>query len=415
MSVIRPFRGLRPRPEQVAHVAVPPYDVLSSDEARELVRNNPISFLRINKPEVDFDADTPVHSQKVYSRGKENLQRLIDDGILCRDNNPCLYLYRLTWQGLSQTGLVALASTEEYNQGKIRKHEHTRPEKVSDRAAHIRHVNAQVGPVLSIFRRNDRIKQLFAAIIIGDKPIYDFVDEGQVQHELWVVSDDCMISDMVSAFGGLDALYIADGHHRSAAAAEVARLMKEENPNHDGTEPYNFFLNVIFPDDELRILSYNRVVKGFGDKPVAQVLAELNESFEIEPQTSPVDPKQGYHFGAFCMGKWYELTAREGSFNANHPSESIDAAVLTANLLTPTLGIKDIRTDKRIDFVGGIRGVRELERLVNSGDFDIAFSLYPVTVEQLLAVADAGEVMPPKSTWFEPKLRSGMVTNILDK
>ena len=413
MSVIRPFRGLRPRPEQAAKVAAPPYDVLSSDEARELVKNNPISFLRVNKPEVDFDTDTSTHSQKVYSRGKKNLQRLIEDGVLCRDDNPCFYLYRLTWQGLNQTGLVALTSTEEYNQGKIKKHEHTRPEKVRDRAAHIRQLNAQVGPVFSIFRRNDQIMNLFSAIT-ADKAVYDFVDEGQVQHELWVVSDDNVIADMVAAFGGLDALYIADGHHRSAAASEVTRLMKEENPNHDGTEPYNFFLNVIFPDDELRILSYNRVVKGFGDKSVAQVLAELNESFEIEPQTGPVDPKQGYHFGAFCMGMWYELTAREGSFNANHPSESIDAAVLTANLLTPTLGIKDIRTDKRIDFVGGIRGVSELERLVNSGDFDIAFSLYPVTVEQLLAVADAGEVMPPKSTWFEPKLRSGMVTNILD-
>jgi uncharacterized protein (DUF1015 family) len=414
MSVIRPFRGLRPRPEQVAQVAAPPYDVLSSDEARELVRNNPISFLRINKPEVDFDPDTPVHSQKVYDRGKANLQRLVEDGILCRDDQPSLYLYRLTWQGLSQTGLAALTSTEEYNQGKIKKHEHTRPEKVIDRAAHIRHVNAQVGPVLSIFRRNDRIKQLFAAIT-GDKPVYDFVDDGQVRHELWVVSNDQMIADMVAAFAGLDALYIADGHHRSAAAAEVARLMKEENPSHDGTEPYNFFLNVIFPDDELRILPYNRVVKGLSDKSFDQVLDEFKESFAVKPQESSVEPRQGYHFGAFCRGKWYELTAREGSFNADHPAESIDAAVLTANLLKPTLGIENVRTDKRIDFVGGIRGVGELERLVNSGDFDIAFSLYPVTVGQLLAVADAGEVMPPKSTWFEPKLRSGMVINLLDK
>ncbi len=414
MSVIRPFRGLRPRPEQVAKVAAPPYDVLSSNEARELVRNNPISFLRVNKPEVDFDPDTPVHSKKVYDRGKENLQRLVDDGILCRDDQPSLYLYRLAWQGLSQTGLVALTSTDEYNHGKIKKHEHTRPEKVSDRAAHIRHVNAQVGPVFSIFRHNDLIRQLFAAIT-GDKPVYDFVDDGQVRHELWVVSNDQMIADMVAAFAGLDALYIADGHHRSAAAAEVARLMKEENPNHDGTEPYNFFLNVIFPDDELRILPYNRVVKGLSDKSVEQVLSEFKESFAVEPQKSSVEPQEGYHFGAFCRGEWYELTAREGSFNADHPAESIDAAVLTANLLRPTLGIEDIRTDKRIDFVGGIRGVGELERLVNSGDFDIAFSLYPVTVEQLLAVADAGEVMPPKSTWFEPKLRSGMVINLLDK
>ncbi|MBU8933646.1 MAG: DUF1015 family protein [candidate division Zixibacteria bacterium] len=414
MSVIRPFKGLRPRPDMAAVVASPPYDVLNSDEARALVKDNPNSFLRVNKPEVDFKPGVSMYSDEVYLRGKENLQRLADDNIMLRDQKPCFYLYRLTWKGQSQTGLVTLTSCEEYEQGTIKKHEHTRPVKVNDRADHIQKVAAQVGPVFSIFRDNPDIKAIFAGISAAP-PEYDFTTEDDVRHEMWVINDSGAINVLVAAFGKLDAIYIADGHHRSAAASEVARRMKEQNPNHTGNEYYNFFLNVIFPDSELRILPYNRVVKGLNGMTADAFVARLKDAFDVTPLQEPLEPKNPYCFGTLCQGNWFRLTAKPGTFDANHPADSIDAAVLTSNLLGPVLGIEDIRTDKNIDFIGGIRGVAELEKLVNSGDFDLAFSLYPVTVTQLLAVADAGQVMPPKSTWFEPKLRSGMVVNLLDE
>jgi len=414
MSIIRPFKGLRPTPEKAHLVASPPYDVLSSDEARAIVKENPDSFLRVNKPEVDFDANTSSYSDEVYLKGKENLQRLFTEKIMIRDEKPCFYLYRLTWQGKSQTGLVALTSCEEYNQNKIKKHEHTRPVKVNDRADHIQKVAAQVGPVFSIFRKNNQISSIFSKIK-DNKPEYDFTSNDDVRHEMWVVSDTKVVDDLKTAFGSLDAIYIADGHHRSAAASEVARRMKEQNPNHTGNELYNYFLNVIFPDDELRILPYNRVIKGLNNLSPEQFFSNAEKTFDVKPETKAIEPTTPYHFGTLCKGKWYQLIAREGTFDAQHPANSIDSAVLTANLLDPILGIKDIRTDDNIDFIGGIRGTAELEKLVNSGQFDIAFSLYPVTVGQLLAVADANEVMPPKSTWFEPKLRSGMVVNLLDE
>ncbi len=413
MSIIRPFRGLRPRPEYAAQVAAPPYDVLSSEEARELVTNNPHSFLRVNKPEVDFEPGVSLYSEEVYRRGKENLTQLIESGIMCHDVREAFYLYRLTMNDKSQTGLVALTSVDEYNEGKIKKHEHTRPEKVNDRANHIMYVQAQVGPVFSIFRAKGEIRRLFDKIA-ADPPEYDFVSDDKVRHQLWVVDDVDEIKDLMQAFASLEALYIADGHHRSAAAAEVARRMKEQNPQHTGEEPYNYFLNVIFPDDELRILPYNRVVKDLNGLTCEQMLEKAAEKFSVTPRAEAVVPDQPYHFGVYCEKKWYELVAKEGTFDATHPAESIDSAVLSRNFLTPILGIEDIRTDQRIDFVGGIRGVEELMKLVDSNTYKVAFSLYPATVAQLLAVADAGEVMPPKSTWFEPKLRSGMVVNLLE-
>jgi len=414
MSVIHPFKGLRPRPNVAAVVASPPYDVLSSEEARALVKDNPNSFLRVNKPEVDFEPGISTYSDEVYMRGKANLQRLVDEGIMLRDNQPCFYLYRLTWKGQSQTGLVALTSCAEYDQGKIKKHEHTLPVKVSDRADHIQKVAAQVGPVFSIFRDNQDIETTFAGITTTPAE-YDFTSDEGVRHEMWVINDTGTINALVAAFGELDAIYIADGHHRSAAASEVARRMKEQNPNHTGNEHYNFFLNVIFPDSELRILPYNRVIKGLNGMTVDELMARLKDAFDVDSLSEPLEPEEPYCFGFLCRGKWYRLTAKPGTFDAKHPANSINSAVLTANLLKPVLGIEDIRTNKNIDFIGGIRGIKELEKLVKSGEYDLAFSLYPVTVAQLLAVADAGEVMPPKSTWFEPKLRSGMVVNMLDE
>ncbi|MEW5995259.1 MAG: DUF1015 family protein, partial [Candidatus Zixiibacteriota bacterium] len=293
------------------------------------------------------------------------------------------------------------------------KHEHTRPEKVNDRADHIMHVGAQVGPVLSIFRQRSEIKPIFDAIT-QTPPTFDFVGDNRVRHELWVVNDPAEIDKLITAFSRMNELYIADGHHRSEAAAEAARRKKEQNPAHTGDEHYNFFLNVIFPDDELHILPYNRVVRDLNDLTPTELVERAQGKFAVIEKLRPVVPAKSYHFGMYVDSLWYELVARPGTFDAEHPSHSIDSAVLSANLLTPILGIGDIRTDRRIDFVGGTRGVQELVRLVDSGRYAVAFSLAPTTVEQLLRVADAGEVMPPKSTWFEPKLRSGLIVNMSD-
>ncbi len=412
VSVVRPFRGLRPRPEKAHIVASPPYDVLSSEEARVMVKDNPDSFLRVNKSEVDFPPNTPLYGEEIYRKGRENLERLVNESIMVRDDKPCFYLYRLTWRERKQTGLVALTSVEEYDKGLIKKHEHTRPAKVNDRANHIMTLEAQVGPVFTTFRQNPEIKALFANLTSA-APAVNFTNPDGVGHELWVVNDETSVKAIESAFSKLGEMYIADGHHRSQSASEVCRRLKEKNAGHTGKEIYNFFLNVVFPADELRILPYNRVAKDLNGLSIAEVMSRAEKSFEIKPHDGPVDPKENHQIGVYCEGKWYVMTPRAGSFDANHPVDSIDSAILTKNFLAPILGIEDIRTDDRIDFVGGIRGVGELVKLVDSSEYKVAFSLYPVSVEQLLKVADAGEVMPPKSTWFEPKLRSGMVVNLL--
>ncbi len=412
MAVVRPFRGLRPRPEMAHEVAAPAYDVLSSQEARELAKNNPNSFLRVNKAEIDFDNQVSPYSEKVYRRGRDNLRRLIDNGIMIRDEQPCFYLYRLTWQGRSQTGLIALTSVAEYDAGKIKKHEHTRPEKVSDRADHIACLEAQVGPVFSTFRHDPAIADTFSRITAA-LPTTKFNADDGVTHELWVVDNQGDINRLITAFGKLDCLYIADGHHRSQSALEVCSRFRGKNPNHTGAEIYNFFLNVLFADTELRILPYNRVVSDLNKLSFEEVLNRVSEKFEVVAENTEVEPDKPHLFGLYGDRRWYRLKSKPGSFPVDHPTKSIDTSILADNLIGPVLGITDPKTDRRIDFVGGIRGCSELVRLVDSGDYRIAFSLYPTSIDQLLNVADAGEVMPPKSTWFEPKLRSGMVVNLL--
>ncbi|MBD3402776.1 DUF1015 family protein [candidate division GN15 bacterium] len=412
MAIVRPFRGLRPTNDKAAEVASPPYDVLSTEEARAMAQDNPLSFLRVNKAELEFPEDSDPYTEEVYQRGKENLHKLIDQGVMIRDDKPGFYLYRLTWQNRSQTGLVALTSVDEYDRGLIKKHEHIRPEKMHDRANHISFLEAQVGPVFSTFRATDAIDATMKKIT-AEPARTDFTAVDGVRHELWVVEDQAMIDELIAGFAALPALYIADGHHRSAAASEVCRRRREEKSDFTGEEPFNFFLNVLFPDDQLRILPYNRVVTDTGNLSIDQLLDKAADKFDIAPQDGEVNPREPHQFGMYADKKWYLLTSKGGSFDADSPTRSIDAAILADNLLDPILGITDPRTDKRIDFVGGIRGNNELVKLVDSGKYALAFSLHPTTVEQLLAVADAGEVMPPKSTWFEPKLRSGMVVNLL--
>lgn len=377
-----------------------------------MAENNPISFLRVNKPELELDLGLDPYSEQVYQRGKDNLYKLYSEGTMIRDEQPVFYLYRLTWQGKSQTGLVALASVAEYDQGLIKKHEHIRPVKMKDRANHMQFLQAQVGPVFLTYRTDPAVTKVFEKIVDA-APEVDFTAEDGVRHELWVVSEASLISQLESTFGQLAATYIADGHHRSAAASEISRRFREGNPEAAENDPHNFFLSVLFPDEELRILPYNRVVKDLGGLTVAQLIEKAADKWEIEKVDHEVTPTEPHEVGLYVDGKWYRLKAKPGSFDESSATRSIDAAILRDNLISPILGIENQKTDSRINFVGGIRGNAELVHLVDSGEYAVAFAMYPTSIEQLLKVADAGEVMPPKSTWFEPKLRSGMVVNLL--
>ncbi len=411
MPLVKPFKALRPTKESAPSVASPPYDVLSSEEAKELVKDNPHSFLRVNKPEVDFASGITPTAEEINEKGKENLNLLISNGKLVQEKKEALYLYRLTWQEKSQTGLACLCSVEDYVNGLIKKHENTRPSKVSDRLEHMLYLGAQVGPVFSIFEQNEDIESLFEKLTSSQSEI-DFVARDDIRHQLWVIDNSDDTDAISDAFLGLDFFYIADGHHRSEAAYVASKRMKAINPDHTGNETYNFFLNVIFPDSELRILPYNRVVKDLKHDSLEQFLDSVSEFFLIANSSEEVELDTLHQFGIYSQGKWYKLTCKPESFDENNPANSIDSNILYENLLKPILGIEDIRTDSRIDFIGGIRGNKELVKLVDSGSWSVAFSLNPVSVKQLLNVANASEVMPPKSTWFEPKLRSGMVINL---
>ncbi len=412
MVTVKAFRGLRPKKDLAASVAAPPYDVLSSDEAREMARENPISFLHVNKPEIDLPGDTDPYSDLVYDTGKKNLQKFIDDNILVQDDKDSVYIYRLTWRGHTQTGFFLLSSVKDYDEGRVKKHEFTRPKKEADRTKLIDVMNAQVGPVFLMYKSQSTLDMLLEELTRGDAD-FDFTTPDQVHHQLWIIDKPESIKMIVNGFSNLDATYIADGHHRSASASNVCKIRKEKNRNHTGEEPYNYFLSVIFPDAQLKILPYNRVVTDLNGLDKDRFLSLTSDKFECEKVNSAFDVDREHLFGMYLDGAWYKLTPGQGVFNDSDVLERLDVNILMKNLLEPVLGIGNPRTDPRIDFVGGIRGNAELEKLVNSGKFAVAFSLYPTTVETLVSVADAGEVMPPKSTWFEPKLRSGMVSHLL--
>ncbi len=415
MAVIRAFRGVRAAPEFVTRVACPPYDTLSTAEARSMAAGNTYSFLHVDKPEIGFPEDIDPYSAAVYERGRTELARLIEGGAMIQDDSPCLYPIRQTMNGRSQTGLLALASVDEYDRGIIKKHEHTRPVKVNDRANHIIGCQAQASSVLTTFHPHAEIEHLLAQLT-AETPLLDFVSaDDNVRQEFWVVRDPEAIDAMITAFAKLDALYIADGHHRSEAASEVCRRARETNPDLPADAPERFFLNGIFPASELAILPYNRVLRDMNGLSVAALLEGVGSKFEVEVLSDhDGTPPPHAAFDMYAEGRWYRLSARAGSFPDDDPVRSIDAAILGDNLIAPRLGIENPRTDSRIEFVGGIRGTRELVRLVESGEFALAFSLAATRIEQLLRVADSGAVMPPKSTWFEPKLKSGLVVHRLD-
>ncbi len=411
MSVLRAFKGYRPTAELCSKVAALPYDVMSSAEAREMVKGDPYSFLHVDRAEIDLDPSVDIYSPEVYQKAADNLNKMITDGIYIHDEKPCMYIYRLTMDGRSQTGLVACASIDEYINNKIKKHELTREDKEQDRIRHVDACNANTGPIFLTYRNRDDINALIAEET-AKTPVYDFVSEDGVGHTVWVIDDESKISALQAAFAQVPALYIADGHHRNASAVKVG-LKRRGEGEYDKEAEFNFYLAVAFPDNQLKILDYNRVVKDLNGMSESEYLEKISKDFDVKPENGTFKPDSALTFGMYLGGKWYRLTAKDGSFNAADPVESLDVSILQNNLLAPVLGIGDPRTDDRIAFVGGIRGLGELVSLVDSGRAAVAFAMYPTSVEQLMSIADAGKIMPPKSTWFEPKLRSGIFIHTL--
>ncbi len=411
MSDIRPFRGIRPLPSLAPRVAAPPYDTVDYDEGRAYVEGNPDSFLRVEKSEIELPRDLPMHDRAIFENGARNLKRLLDEGKMIRDESPCFYLYRQVMGDHAQVGIVAGASVAEYQADLIKKHEYTRPDKEKERTLHVDIVGANTGPVFLTYPAQPDI-DAFVAELTRREPDVDFTAEDGIVHTLWVVSAPGDVDRLRSLFRNVPALYVADGHHRSAAASNVQKSRARANPNHTGNEPYNFFLAVVFPDNLMKIMAYNRVVLDLNGHTPEGLKEAISRSFEIENTDEP-NPPRPTQFGMYLDGTWYRLTARAGSFDPADPVASLDVAILQDNLLHPILGIQDPRTDKRIQFVGGIRGTAELEnRARKTGG--VAFAMYPTSIDQLMAIADAGKVMPPKSTWFEPKLRSGMVVKSIN-
>jgi uncharacterized protein (DUF1015 family) len=413
MTLIRPFTGLRPAAGRAHDVIAPPYDVLNSDEARTRAAGKPWSFLHISKAEIDLPPGTDPYDATVYAKARQNFDRMLAERVLVRDAQPTYYLYRLVMGNHTQIGLVAAASVPAYESGRIRRHEFTRPDKEDDRVRQIDVLNAQTGPVFLTYRHHPEVDALVARVIAGAPEVDVTADDG-VRHSLWPVRDRESVERLTRAFDGMERLYIADGHHRSAAAARVAATRKQGNPRHTGAEGYNYFLAVLFPDNQMKILDYNRVVKDLHGLSAEGLRSRLDDAFTVTAAAGPVKPARAGEFGMFLAGKWYQLRIRAERIPAEDPVRRLDVSLLQDNLLAPILGIGDPRRDKRIDFVGGIRGLPELERRVNSGEMAVAFSMHATSLADLMAVADAGEVMPPKSTWFEPKLADGLVSHVLD-
>jgi uncharacterized protein (DUF1015 family) len=415
MAVIKAFRGLRPPQEIVKELASRPYDVLDSEEARAEVEGNKYSLLHIIKPEVDLPPDIDHYSKAVYDKASENFRKFQDNGWLVNDKEDYLYIYAQTMNGKTQYGLVACASVEDYLNGVILKHELTRPDKEEDRKKHVRITNANMEPVFFTYPANKDVDSIIASYVAKNTPEYDFVSVDGIGHHFWLIKDRGIIENLISRFASIRYIYVADGHHRTAAAALVGNEKKEANPNHTGAEEYNYFLAVHFPDDQLTIIDYNRVVRDLNGHSKESFLEKIKVNFNLEEKGHDIyKPLELHNFGMHLDGIWYSLSAKPGTYNDSDPIGVLDVTILSNLILDEILGIKDLRRDKRIDFVGGIRGLGELKKRVESGEMAVAFALYPVSMKQLMDIADSGNIMPPKTTWFEPKLRSGLVVHKLD-
>ena len=414
MAIIKPFKGVRPPKNLVEQVASRPYDVLNSDEARKEAEGNEKSLYYIIKPEINFPVGTDEHEPMVYDKAAENFQLWQDRGWLVQDKKECYYVYAQTMNGKTQYGLCVGAYVDDYMTGKIKKHELTRRDKEEDRMKHVRINNANVEPVFFAYPHIDEVDAIVAKTV-ANAPEYDFVAPDGFGHHFWVIDDDATIARITELFAELPAFYIADGHHRSAAAALVGDEKRRNNPNHRGDEEYNYFLAVCFPDNQLNIIDYNRVVKDLNCLTEEQFLAAVAENFIVEEKGTEIyKPAHLHNFSLYLGGKWYSLTAKEGTYDDKDPIGVLDVTISSNLILDKVLGLKDLRSDKRIDFVGGIRGLGELKRRVDSGEMKVALALYPVTMQQIIDIADTGNIMPPKTTWFEPKLRSGLVIHKLE-
>ena len=407
MAIFKPFKALRPLKEYAAQVAALPYDVMNSDEARQKVKDNPYSFLHVDKAEVDLPTSTNLYSKEVYEKASSNLKKLESDGICKQDEKECIYIYREIMDGRSQTGLVGCVSIDDYMNSVIKKHELTRADKEQDRINHVDYCDANTGPIFLTYRDNETVSSIVEKWQKENAPVYDFVSDGVAQ-TVWVIDNSDVINKLCELFKAVPALYIADGHHRAASAVKVGSMRRKENPDYTGDEEFNFFLAVLFAQSELSIMDYNRVIKDLNGLNKDEFIKAIESKFTVEKApVSPYKPTENHSFGMFLDNEWYVLKAKENTFNADDPVDSLDVSILQNNLISPVLGIDDPRTDERIDFVGGIRGLKELERRATS-DMCLAFSMYPTTVKELMDIADNDKIMPPKSTWFEPKLLSGL-------
>jgi uncharacterized protein (DUF1015 family) len=416
MAVVKPFRGLRPPYALAADLACLPYDVMNTEEAAKMAEGKECSLLHITRSEIDLPADTDTHSEEVYNKSVENFALWQKKGWLVQDEEPRFYIYAQTMEGRTQYGIAGCASVDDYLNGVIKKHELTRPDKEQDRMIHVRVNNANVEPVFFTYPAVEEIDEIVDRIVTGEKPDYDFVSEDGFGHHFWVIRDaetNILIEKLFAV--KVPFTYVADGHHRTAAAALVGKEKRDANPNHTGKEEYNFFLAVHFPDNQLRIIDYNRTVKDLNGLTPVQFIEKLGESFIIEEKGTVIyKPERLHNFSMYLEGNWYSLTAKKGTYNDNDPIGVLDVTILTNQILSPVLDIQDLRRSKRIDFIGGIRGLGELEKRVDSGEMKVAFALYPVSMDQLITIADSGNIMPPKTTWFEPKLRSGLVIHLLN-
>ncbi|MBE0641860.1 MAG: DUF1015 domain-containing protein [Bacteroidales bacterium] len=415
MAVLRPFRGWRPPVDLASRVASRPYDVLNSEEARQEAEGNPHTLLHIIKPEIDLDPGIDVHDEAVYNKAAENYQKFKQDGWLVQDTEAYLYIYAQTMFGKTQYGIVGCASVDDYLQGVIRKHELTRPDKEEDRMKHVRINNANLEPVFFSYPAEPEIDIIVRQITRNQEPEYDFVADDGVGHHFWVIRDPQIILRITEIFASIPATYVADGHHRTAAAALVGKEKREQHPGYSGEEEFNFFLAVHFPDDQLTIIDYNRVVTDLNGMSAADFLQRLEEGFEVEDKGTEIfKPEELHNFSLYLEGRWYSLTARQGTYDDHDPIGVLDVTILSQQVFDKLLELGNLRTSKRIDFVGGIRGLGELKKRVDSGEMKAAFALYPVSMKQLIDIADTGNIMPPKTTWFEPKLRSGLVVHELE-
>ena len=412
MAVFRPFKAVRPLPEQAHLVASRPYDVLSSSEARREAEGNPLSFLRVIKPEIELPISIDPYSDEVYEKGAEVYNTFKKDDVLVQDSSQNFYIYRLTMEGRTQTGLVGCCHFEEYFEGKIKKHELTRVAKEEDRVKHVDTLNANAEPVFFSYRANQEIDSMLENLVL-EKPVYDFVAADQIRHELWIIDNASLVSKLEKLFSDIPYLYVADGHHRTAAAARIGERRKKQNPDHTGDEEYNLFLAVLFSDQELEIFDYNRVIKDLNGLSPTEFIEKISGNFSLlQKSEKAIRPLQKGDFSVYLDKNWYLFSPLSREFD-NDPVKNLDVSYLSDYIFEPILGISDQRTDDRIDFVGGIRGLEELAKRVDSGDMAVAFALFPVSMDELLNVADEGKIMPPKSTWFEPKLRSGLFVHEL--